>query len=125
MTKRQCRRTEPARLVQELVTEQAGPLIRKAIELALAGSERCLIHCLDRILPQHRPIDFKLPAINSTKEMPAAMAAVVSAVTEGKLTAEAALHFARLLDSYAQVVKTHDFTARLDALEADTWGPKL
>jgi hypothetical protein len=119
------RQVEPACLVQELVTERAGPLTQKVIELAMAGSERCLLLCLDRILPQHRPIDFKLPAINSVEEMPAAMAAVTSAVTEGKLTAEAALQFARLLESYAQVLKTHDFAARLDALEAGTWGAKL
>jgi hypothetical protein len=105
-----------------LVAGQAEALARTAIELAMAGSERSLLYCLDRVLPPRRPIDFKLPPIKSAHDAIEALKVVISAVNDGELTAADAAQLAHLLRDYAEVIKIHDFAARLKALEAAAIG---
>ena len=112
-------KNQTTRLVEQLVADEAEMITRKLIALALAGNVRCLQLCLDRLSPQRngRPVDFQLPAINDTRDIVAAMAAITNAVNDGSLTAEEADHLVHVLDGYAVAMTTHDFAARLETLE--------
>ena len=113
------RQIEARRLIDEMVVAQAAHLARKVLELAMAGNEKSLLFCIDRAFPKRRPIDFKLPSVNSARDIPAAIAAVTTAVNEGKLTCEDAAQLGRLLESFAGAIKIHDFMERLEVMEAE------
>ena len=108
------------RLAEELMESEAEKLVRKAIGLALGGNAKCIQLLLDRLLPKRngRPIDFSLPAVNNASDLVTAMAAVTTAVIEGCLTADEAGQVVSILNSYAKILETHDFAARLEALES-------
>jgi len=110
--------TASARLVDQLVAGQAEALAQTAIERAMAGSERSLLYCLDRVLPQRRPIDFQLPPIKNVNDAIEALRAIITAVNDGKLPTAEAAHLAHLLRSYAKVIEVNDVVARLEAVEA-------
>jgi hypothetical protein len=112
-------RRESTRLIKQMVSSEAEALTRTLIDLALSGNAKCLQICLDQILPQHEPIDFKLPPINSVAGITAAMAAVITAVNDGKLAPATAGQLVHLIEGYAKAVAAYDVAARLDALEAE------
>jgi hypothetical protein len=97
--------TEPAQVVQKLVTKQAGPLTRKAIELAMKGDASCLRYCLDQI-PRRRAPDFKLPPIRTRFDVIEATRALIGAVNDGEVTIEEGLQLAGLLDRCAHAMRT-------------------
>jgi hypothetical protein len=64
-----------------------------------------------------RPLDFTLPAVNDARDIVAAMAAITTAVNDGRLTAEEAGQLVQILDAYAKALKIHDLETRM-ALES-------
>jgi hypothetical protein len=108
------------RLLEELVAGEGEKLIQKTVELALGGNVKCLQLCLDRLLPRRtgRPLDFTLPAVNDARDIVAAMAAITTAVNDGRLTAEEAGQLVQILDAYAKALKIHDLEIRIAALES-------
>jgi hypothetical protein len=112
---------EATRLIERMVAADAKQLGRKVLQLAMADSERCLLFCLERIAPKRRPMAFKLPSIKNSHDIPDAMAAITTAVNDRRLTCEDAAHLARLLESFASAIHTHDLVVRLEALEAEIW----
>jgi hypothetical protein len=108
------------RLLEELVAGEGEKLIQKTVELALGGNVKCLQLCLDRLLPRRtgRPLDFTLPAVNEARDVVAAMAAITTAVNDGRLTAEEAGQLVQILDAYAKALKIHDLEIRIAALES-------
>jgi hypothetical protein len=107
------------RLLEELMAGEAEKVTRKFIELALAGNVKCLVSCLDRLLPRRtgRPVDFMLPAVNNVHDVVPAMAAITTGVNDGSLTAEEAGQLVHVLEGYTKILETHDFASRLDAIE--------
>jgi hypothetical protein len=108
------------RLVEQLIADEAVPLARAFIQLALAGNEGCLRDSIKTLLPRRngRPIDFNLPAINNPADAVAATAAITNGVNDGSLTAEEAGHLVHFVEVYLKAVETHDLAARLEALES-------
>jgi hypothetical protein len=108
------------RLLEQLMAGEAEKVAEKAVELALAGNVRCIQLCLDRLLPRRngRPVDFSLPAVNDAHDVVAGMAAITTAVNDGRLTAEEAGQLVQILNSYADALKTYDFATRIEALES-------
>jgi Family of unknown function (DUF5681) len=64
---------------EALFDSEAEALSRKAVELALGGSEGALRLCLDRIIAprRERPIQLAVPPIRSASDIAAAMGAIV------------------------------------------------
>src|SRR3974377_99902 len=64
-------KNQTTRLVEQLVSDEGEKLIRKVIDLALAGNVKCLEMCLDRLLPRRngRPVDFSMPNVTGTNEI--------------------------------------------------------
>ena len=113
-------RNKTTRLVEQLLDGEAEMITRTLIALALEGNVRCLHDCLERLAPRRsgRPVDFRLPAINRTQDIVAAMAAITTAVNNGDLTAEEAGHLVHLLEAHAKAIETYDLAVRLDRVEA-------
>jgi len=107
------------RLAEELVENGAEELVQKAYDLALGGDVRCLQFFLDRLLPRRkgRPIDLPLPAIRSMQDITTAMAAIVTGVNDGRLTAEEAGDLMNVYSACTKMVETHDLAVRVNALE--------
>jgi hypothetical protein len=108
------------RLLEDLVAGEGDKLAQKMVELALAGNVKCLELCLDRLMPRRsgRPIDFTLPPVHEEKDVVVAMAAITTAVNDGRLTAEEAGQLVHILNGYAKALETYGFAARIAALES-------
>jgi len=90
-------------------------LTDKMVELASAGNVKCLQWCLDRVMPRRtgRPLDFTLPAVKDANDIVVAMAALTTAVNDGRLTAEEAGQLVHILNGYAKVLETYGFATRI------------
>jgi hypothetical protein len=107
-------------MAQGLIDGQAGALVKKAIELALAGDGPVLRAILDRLCPAKRdaPILVTLPKIESAADLPAVTAAVLDAVGKGQLTPAEAQSVAGLVEAHRKALEVCDLEKRLCALEA-------
>jgi hypothetical protein len=114
------RRAQKATLAAEaLFDSEAEALSRKAVELALAGSEGALRICLDRIIAprRERPIQLVVPPIHSASDIAAAMGAIVEAAAQGAITADEAFKLSHMVDTFVRAIETSDFDRRLQILE--------
>ena len=100
-------------------TLAAEALSRKAVELALGGSEGALRLCLDRIIAprRERPIQLAVPPIRSASDIAAAMGAIVKAAAQGTITADEAFKLSHMVDTFVRAIDTSDFDRRLQILE--------
>lgn len=107
-------------MAQGLIDGQAGALVKKAIELALAGDGPVLRAVLDRLCPAKRdaPILVTLPKIESAADLPAVTAAILDGVSKGQLTPSEAQALAGLVEAHRKAVELADIELRLAALEA-------
>lgn len=100
---------------------EAETLTRKAIDLALAGSDIAALRlCLERILPARRErlLQFELPPLQSAADAPVAMAAITGAVAAGEITTGEAAELAKLVEAFIKALEASDFDERLKLLEA-------
>jgi hypothetical protein len=104
-----------------LTKGEGEALIRKAVELALAGDPAALRLCLDRIVGpcRERAIEFAMPAIRSAADLADAMAALAAATALGEVTPREAAQLGGVVDAYIRAVEATEFDRRLRALEAD------
>jgi len=105
---------------EALLDGEAEALTRKAVEMALAGDGTALRLCLDRIIPprRERPVRFKMPALQSSADAVAAMAAIAAAVAQGHLTPGEAAELSNMVGNYVKSLEAAEFDERLRALEA-------
>ena len=89
---------------QALLDGEAEALTRKAIELAKGGDLAALRLCMDRLLPprKDRPVSLDLPRIDSARDAPKAISALLAAVAAGELAPSDAGEVTKLLDAYAR-----------------------
>jgi hypothetical protein len=106
-------------LAEWLLDGQTEELIRKTIELALGGDSAALRLCIERIIPprRDRPVDFRLPALNSVADALAAITAITDGVASGELTPAEAAELAKVVEVYRSAVETAEIDRRLSALE--------
>jgi hypothetical protein len=74
---------------------------------------------LDRVSPlrKGRPIDVDMPPIKSSHDLFAAIAAIWTAIGEGRLTPEEASALSIVVDRSIRAIELHDITNRIAALE--------
>lgn len=106
-------------LAQEMLDSEVETLVRRCIDLALAGDQVALRLCLERLLPPRKdtPVKLALPAIDGPKDLITAMAAVLAAVSEGELTPQEAAPLGQLLEAMRRSIEVNDLDGRLEALE--------
>uniref|UniRef100_I2PZC6 DUF5681 domain-containing protein n=1 Tax=Desulfovibrio sp. U5L TaxID=596152 RepID=I2PZC6_9BACT len=104
---------------QALIDGQADELVKKAIELALAGDGPVLRAMLDRLCPAKRdsPVSVNLPRITSATDIPAVTNAVLEAVTKGQLTPSEAQAVAGLIETHRKAIETAELSERIAKLE--------
>jgi len=104
---------------EALFDSEAEALSRKAVELALGGSEGALRLCLERALPplRERTVKFELPPIVSASDIAAAMGAIVKAAAQGAITPDEAFKLSQMVDTFVRAIDTSDFDKRLQKLE--------
>jgi len=105
---------------RELLDGESEALTRKAIEMAHAGDAGTMRLCLERIMaPRRNPeVSFDLPPIRGGGDAARAMAAVMAAVAQGRITPSEGGELGRLLDTYLRAIEATDFERRLRAVEA-------
>ena len=109
-------------VVSALLEGEAEQLLRKAVELALAGNVAMLKFLLGRMLPCERLIKLDLPCMDSADDAVEALGAVMKAVSEGEISPSEGAAVATLINSYAQAIDQADLVKRMDALEAKVLG---
>jgi Family of unknown function (DUF5681) len=118
--KRRGTRNRATMAAEVLLDGEAETLTRKAVELAKQGDMTALRLCLDRVLPprRERPVQFRLPALQSAADAAPAMAAIVDAVATGDLTASEAAELGKLVETFLRSLEVVELDQRLRALEA-------
>src|SRR4051812_9480490 len=92
--------------VDALLDGEAEAITRTAVEMAKNGDTVALRLCLDRVSPprRDRPVNFALPTIEKTGDLPKATAALLKAVASGGLTPSEAAEMAKLLDAHIRAL---------------------
>jgi hypothetical protein len=104
---------------EKLFDEDAEALTRIAIGLAKEGDMAALRLCMDRVCPptRHRPVSFELPQLAVTADAVGAMSTIVQAIADGELAPSEAAELAKVVQRFAQTLKTADIDKRLAIVE--------
>jgi hypothetical protein len=106
--------------MEELLDGEGDAIVRKAIELAIAGNETALRLCVDRLISPRRErlVRLKLPSdITTSKGVSNALTAVLKAVAEGEVTPGEAVQIAGVLEINLKATQPQDVENRLSELE--------
>ncbi|TXN75485.1 DUF5681 domain-containing protein [Methylobacterium sp. WL8] len=105
--------------MEALLEGEAETLTRKAIELALDGDGPALRLCMDRLAPvrKDRHVQFDLPAIDTTADLPKATHALLQAIAAGELTPSEAADIGKAVDAHVRAIEVTDLHQRLARLE--------
>jgi hypothetical protein len=114
-------------LAESMIGDEAGKLIRKIIELGLAGDVTALRIVADRLLPPHktRPVHFKLPTLRTTSDAMVALTTIVEGVTSGQLLPEEAESLTATISTFIKAHEICTFEDRLIALEKASGAPAV
>lgn len=101
---------------------EAEAITNKVIELAKDGDTQALRMCLDRLVPprRDRPVNFELPAIETTADLTRATNAMLQAVAAGELTPSEAADIAKTVDAHVRAIEAVDLHQRLLRIEEQT-----
>jgi Family of unknown function (DUF5681) len=101
-------------VAQTLLSERAGSIAGKVIELAERGDMTALRVCMDRLVPviRHQPIAVELPPIEKPADSVDAAASIAAAVAAGELTATEAAELAKVIDVYVRALDSKGFDER-------------
>jgi hypothetical protein len=104
---------------EALLEGQAEALMRKAVDMALAGDTVALKLCLERIYParKDRPVTFALPPITSARDAADIASAVARAVAAGQLTPSEAAEIGKVIEIYVKAYQTAELDDRSPRLE--------
>ncbi|SPF42618.1 conserved hypothetical protein [Syntrophobacter sp. SbD1] len=106
-------------IAQAVLDVQAEALVKAAVELALKGNPACLKICLERLLPLKKdaPIDFRLPEMGSSADIPKLFASVRTTLDEGGITPSEARTLIDMTGVFHKLIESVEFEHRLSALE--------
>src|SRR5215216_7661163 len=95
------------RIAAQLLDGEAEALLRKEIDLALAGDGVLLRHCVDRIIAPQReqPVFFKMAQAGDAGDPAGAIAAVIGAAARGLIAPEQAATLAQALQAQSHAVE--------------------
>lgn len=108
------------RLAEALIEGEAEILVRKVIELAIAGDVAALKMCLDRILParRDRSVRLKFQIAKNGDDLMLAFDQILEAVAKGEVTPEEAATIAGIIERRCRVFEHVELIGRIKALEA-------
>jgi hypothetical protein len=99
--RKQGSRNRATLMLQALLEGEGEKVVRKAVEMALAGNETALRLVLERLIPpvKERPISLELPALGKASDVAEAVRRAVEAVAAGQLTPSEAETVLKLLEA--------------------------
>ncbi|KWW37669.1 hypothetical protein [Cupriavidus metallidurans] len=105
--------------IRTLIEPHKAEIIAKAVELAKAGDPASLRLCLERLAPVPRPEAEKVvvPGLREAPTLQAKATAILAAVADGQISAEAGDKLLRMLDTYGKAVVLDEHERRLQAIE--------
>ena len=115
--KKGCR--NKATLAELYLNGEAEGLMRRAVELAYAGSALHMKLVLERTMPplRERPAPFPLPRIDRAADLAPAMDAVLAAVSRGLITTGQAVELSSVVATRLRALEAGEFDRRLSAIE--------
>ncbi|WP_042288715.1 DUF5681 domain-containing protein [Paraburkholderia mimosarum] len=108
--------------LRELLQPHAEKLVKKAVDLALAGDTTALRICIDRCIPAMKAKDepVELPAL--TGSLAEQGDAVMRALAGGRITPDQANAVMQVLAAQARIVEADELEKRIAALEGKNDG---
>lgn len=106
--------------MENLMAGQWESITQAVIQAALRGDMAAAKLVMERVSPPRRGSVVTLddfPAITSVANIPAASAALVSAVANGQISAEEAAPISKMLTDYVTAVEATTQAARIDEIE--------
>lgn len=112
-------RNRASLLAEQLIGDEAEKLVRKVINMALAGDSTCLRLCLERLAPpvRERPVRISLPVLASAGDATSILSELVAGAASGEVLPSEAAAVAGVVESYRRAVETQDLERRVADLE--------
>ena len=91
----------------------------RADKAAKGGDVAAIKLVLERVapLPRNRPVQFDMPAIETSADLGEAMGAILQAAADGELTPDEAVSIASLIETRRRTIETMEHEQRIAALE--------
>lgn len=114
-------RNKATLVLDKLAEGEAKAVLEKQLELAKAGDQQAAQLVLSRIWPirKGRVVSLALPALETAKDIVAALGFVAVAVGAGELTPEEGASVASVLETKRKALETSDLEDRITALEKE------
>jgi len=118
-------RNRTSALALKLMDADAKPVILALIEAAKGGDVAAIRLVLERVapLPRNRPVQFDMPAIETSADLGEAMGAIMRAASDGELTPDEATAIASLIETRRRTIETLELEQRIAALEQSRDAP--
>ena len=102
-----------------LLEGQGEAIMRKAVEMALAGDRSALRLCIERLIPpaKERTLSLKLPELSTAQGMSAAIERILGAALEGELTLTEAQGLVSMLEVQRKVIETCEMESKIRQLQ--------
>jgi hypothetical protein len=106
-------------MLDRIAEGEAETLVRKMIEIAAEGDRVAARLVLSRVwsAPRGRPIEVELPEIRTPDDLLVAHAAVVAAVSDGRLTPQDGAGLSAMLETHRRVFELVAQDQKIDQLD--------
>jgi len=106
-------------VMEKLGGEKVDQLLDKLFSLAMLGDGTALKILADKIWPNVKssPVKFKLPSIENVEDLPLLSAALLQAVSEGKIPPDSASQISALIQAHAKSVEVNCQQLEIDKLK--------
>jgi hypothetical protein len=113
--------------MRALIEPHKVEIIAKVVELAKMGDPVSLRLCLERLAPTPRQEAEKVvvPGLKEAATLQEKATAILAAVADGQISAEAGDRLLRMLDTYGKAVVLDEHERRLKAIEGKTINPAI
>lgn len=102
---------------RQAIESRAEELIKKTVDLAMAGDMAALRLCIDRICPAIKFKDEPVQIESFDGELADKGEAVLNALASGTITPDESASVMRTLSAQAKIVETDELIKRIEALE--------
>jgi hypothetical protein len=118
-------RNKTCALALKLMDADAKPVILALIQAAKGGDVAAIRLVLERVapLPRNRPVQFTMPAIETSADLGEAMGAILQAAADGELAPDEAVSIASLIETRRRTIETLELEQRIAALEQNRETP--
>ncbi len=117
--RREGSRNRASVLCDRIADEQAADLVKALLRRARGGDLKAISLVLSRVWPPRkgRPVRFLMPPLNSATDLPRALGAVTTAISEGTLSPDEAASIALVLNAQMRAVEIMELETRVKELE--------